>query len=79
MSQNIVDGNYIPSFPPERGLYESLWKYANPNGEENLGGQLAVPFFQKSGVDTGILRQVWSTLAAMSFTFLIDMDFINCG
>mmetsp|Transcript_800 Transcript_800/g.799 ORF Transcript_800/g.799 Transcript_800/m.799 type:complete len:679 (+) Transcript_800:19-2055(+) len=60
MSQNIVEGNYSPSFPPERALYESFWKYVNPNGNESLPGSDAVPFFQKSEVDVGILRQIWS-------------------
>jgi hypothetical protein len=54
----IVDGNYVPTFPPERGFYEAMWKYVNPSGSETLAGQDAVPFFQKSGVDIGILRQV---------------------
>lgn len=57
-NNNIVDGNYSPSFPPERSLYESLWKYVNPSGSETLSGSDAVPFFQKSEVDVGILRQV---------------------
>lgn len=54
----IVDGNYVPNFPPERSFYEAMWKYVNPNGNETLPGQDAVPFFQKSEVDIGILRQV---------------------
>mmetsp|Transcript_2695 Transcript_2695/g.4048 ORF Transcript_2695/g.4048 Transcript_2695/m.4048 type:complete len:1026 (-) Transcript_2695:127-3204(-) len=63
MSENIVNGNYIPSFPPERNFYEGLWKYANPTGGDTLPGNAAVPFFQKSEVDKGILRQIWSLSA----------------
>jgi hypothetical protein len=77
MSENIVNGCYIPTFPPgcsniflvshkcnplnvfaERNFFEGLWKYANPSGDM-LPGAAAVPFFQKSEVDTGILRQIW--------------------
>lgn len=56
-TDGIIAGNYNPRFPPERQLYEALWIAANPGGTE-LAGKPAVEFFQKSGVDTGILRQV---------------------
>lgn len=80
MSQGVVDGNYIPIFPPERQLYESLWKYVNPNLNEVLSGSEAVPFFQKSEVDIGILRQVIFFSFSLYFVLfcLLDLEFINC-
>jgi hypothetical protein len=59
---NMSEGNYVPTFPPERAFYEGLWKYVNPSGAETLSGQDAVPFFQKSEVDNGILRQATPAL-----------------
>jgi hypothetical protein len=59
----MADFNYIPAHPIERAYFEQLWTSANPEGASPgavLTGQLAVPFFQRSGVDTGILRQIWS-------------------
>lgn len=60
----MAEFNYVPGHPIERAYYEQLWATANPEGASAAGsvlaGQLAVPFFQRSGVDTGILRQIWS-------------------
>jgi hypothetical protein len=54
---SIIDGNYAPSYAPERAFFDSLWKYANPSGDEILSGQSAVQFLQKSELDVGILRE----------------------
>lgn len=52
--------DYIPQNPAEQYFYDALWKYANPAGEGELSGKAAVTFFQMSGVDIGILKQIWS-------------------
>lgn len=49
---------YIPRQYAEQVTYDQLWAAANPGGGDALAGTPAVPFFQKSGVDNGILRQV---------------------
>lgn len=78
MSQtnNIIDGNYSPSFPPERSLYESLWKYVNPSGSDTLSGSDAVPFFQKSEVDVGILRQVCYYIILLIYRHILLLLYI---
>ena len=53
-----LPGEYVPRQYQEVVVYEQLWHAANPSGGESLTGVLAVPFFQKSSVDNGILRQV---------------------
>lgn len=50
-------GTYMPKHPQERALYEALWVAAGPV-QDSLAGAPAVAFFEKSGVDKGILRQV---------------------
>lgn len=50
---------YEPRSAYEKQYYDSLLRYANPEGGE-LGGQTAVTFFKQSGVDTGFLKQIWS-------------------
>jgi hypothetical protein len=55
---SFFNGNYAPSFAPERAFFESLWTAVNPNGDEVLAGHLAVAFFQKSEIDIPLLRQV---------------------
>ena len=50
-------GSYMPKHPQERALYEALWVAAGPV-QDSLAGAPAVAFFEKSGVDKGILRQV---------------------
>ena len=49
---------YVPTIAETAGYHE-LWTIANPGGTE-LGGAAAVAFFKKSGVDAGILRQIWA-------------------
>ena len=51
---------YVPQNPAEQYFYDALWKYANPSGDGELSGKAAVTFFQMSGVDIGILKQIWS-------------------
>ena len=50
---------YTPN-PSEKFPYDAFWKIVNPSGSLELSGGDAVPFFQKSGIDNGILRQIWS-------------------
>ena len=49
---------YIPKPGPEFNIYDGLWKVASPNNLE-LSGKEAVDFLKKSGVDAGLLRQIW--------------------
>lgn len=45
----------------EIAVYEGLWKVASaPSGGADLSGTQAVEFFRKSGVDLGILKQIWT-------------------
>ena len=55
-----MSAEYVPQNVPEQYFYDALWKFANPSGEGELSGIAAVTFFQKSGVDIGILKQIWS-------------------
>ena len=50
--------NFVPSLA-EKGYYDLLWTTANPTGGSDLGGAAAVAFFKRSGIDTGILKQIW--------------------
>ena len=53
----------IATFEPDnedRPMFEFLWQAANPQGLADLPGATAVPFFQKSQIDKGILRQIWT-------------------
>ena len=52
--------SYDPADPAERNYFEALWRAANPQGEVELAGAIAVPFFQKSQVDRGFLKQIWT-------------------
>ncbi len=50
--------NFVPSLA-EKSYYDLLWTTANPTGGSDLGGAAAVAFFKRSGIDTGILKQIW--------------------
>jgi hypothetical protein len=61
------DCNYIPQDAIERSYFDYLWDVANNRqpgsqqvGGEELSGIAAVTFFQRSGVDKGFLKQIWS-------------------
>lgn len=62
---------YVPSTPAERAHYDGLWAAANPSGGGDLSGLLAVTFFKQSGVDLGILKQIWG-FSTPSATMNID-------
>jgi hypothetical protein len=55
---------YTPQSPTERQYYDFLWSIANGNnqlnGGEELSGHAAVQFFERSSVDRGFLKQIWS-------------------
>jgi hypothetical protein len=55
-----MSADYIPQLQAEKGYYDLLWTIANPSKGAELGGAAAVTFFQRSGVDIGILKQIWS-------------------
>ena len=61
---------YTPRNPIEQSIYDGLWRFANPSGSPELGGAPGVEFFRKSGVDTGILKQIWS-LSTSTMTMTI--------
>jgi len=61
-----MPGEYLPKQYAEVVTYDQLWAAANPSGGESLAGAQAVPFFQKSGVDNGILRQIWGLSTSTS-------------
>ena len=50
--------SFVPSLA-EKSYYDLLWATANPTGGSDLGGAAAVAFFRRSGIDTGILKQIW--------------------
>jgi hypothetical protein len=61
-----MDG-YVPHAPSERQYFDYLWDIANnrapgndPSGQGELSGAAAVQFFQRSSVDRGFLKQIWS-------------------
>jgi hypothetical protein len=60
---------YAPQSDHEKAYFDFLWDVANSRppsapGSVNLTGELsglaAVTFFQRSGVDKGFLKQIWS-------------------
>ena len=68
--------------PAERNYYEALWRAANPQEQPELAGNVAVPFFQKSQVDRGFLKQIWtmscgSTLNMRKEQFFTALRFIT--
>lgn len=62
-------------------FYDALWTAANPSGVPELSGQVVVPFFLKSKVDKGILKQIWTfscgqTLSMNKVQFYTALRFI---
>lgn len=65
----------IPKYRPdasEMAIYEALWRAANPTNLPELGGQAVVPFFLKSKVDKGILKQIWTFSCGQSLSMQQD-------
>ncbi len=61
-----MDG-YVPQSPAEKQYFDFLWDVANnrppgsdPTGSSELSGAMAVQFFQRSSIDRGFLKQIWS-------------------
>ena len=52
--------------------HEALWRAANPTNLPELGGQAVVPFFLKSKVDKGILKQIWTFSCGQSLSMQQD-------
>ena len=51
---------YVPR-PSEKDVYDGLWLAASGGvAAGELSGLQAVTFFKQSGVDLGILKQIWS-------------------
>ena len=44
----------------EEGYFEALWRVADASGAGSLGGGDAVKFFLNSGLQTPILKEIWS-------------------
>lgn len=57
---SVLDGQYTPVNPREKGYFDYLWSVANPGNPGDLSGKSAVSFFQRSGVNVGFLKQIWS-------------------
>ena len=87
------DCAYMPSDATEKRYFDYLWDIANnrapgsdPSGQGELAGMPAVTFLQRSGVDKGFLKQIW-TFSTPSATmnlpqFYVAMRFIamiQCG
>jgi hypothetical protein len=74
---------YYPQNDHERIYFDYLWDVANTRqpilGSPNLVGELsglaAVTFFQRSGVDKGFLKQIWS-LSTPSATMNIHQFYV---
>ena len=49
----------------EREHYDRLWAVASPSGQD-LPGLQAVSFFKQSGVDIGVLKQIWGFCSPVS-------------
>jgi len=59
MGQSLVAQDPYVMTPQDRARYEDLFpQYANPDGF--MYGKEAVELFMKSGVDAGVLREIWS-------------------
>ena len=53
-----MEFNYVPRSEAELAHFDGLWAAAS-NGAKELSGLQAVTFFKQSGVDLGILKQIW--------------------
>ena len=56
---------YVPQNATEKAYFDRLWDVANNRAvggdlTVELLGQPAVQFFQRSGVDKGFLKQIWT-------------------
>jgi hypothetical protein len=77
---------YTPKISAEKAYYDYLWDVANnrPTGGDpsvELSGLAAVNFFQRSGVDKGFLKQIWSmstpSATMNSYQFYTALRFIT--
>eukprot|EP01038_Epipyxis_sp_PR26KG_P009772 gene9772-13145_t len=55
-----MEQTYLPQNQQEKAYFDSLWLQSAGEGAVELAGRTAVTFFQQSGVDIGILKQIWS-------------------
>jgi hypothetical protein len=59
-----MDGSYTPQNPHEQEFFNILWATANDSNlsiiDQQLSGKSAVQFFQRSGINVGFLKQIWS-------------------
>ncbi len=87
---NMANLEYIPADAFERKYFEYLWDVANNrtpgtgdafnNSQGELSGLAAVTFFQRSRLDKGFLKQIW-TLSTPAATmnqpqFFVALRFI---
>jgi hypothetical protein len=54
----------------EHGMYKSLMTQVDPSGRERIEGGDAVAFLKKSGVDVGVLKQIWDIATPNGEPFL---------
>lgn len=59
----------------EKGYYSNMLSIADPKGENKIGGQEAVSFFKRSGLDLPVLKNIWKTAARTSNEFLTRDEF----
>jgi hypothetical protein len=50
--------SYMPKTQQEAQCYETLWTAVNPSGAPTITGAQAVPFFQRSGLEITVLKNV---------------------
>ncbi len=59
-----MDGSYTPQSAYELQFFNLLWATANDSNpsiiDQQLSGKSAVSFFQRSGINVGFLKQIWS-------------------
>ena len=61
--------------PAERSYYDTLFHHVDINNQGYLTGSQAVSFFSQSGLDTSILRQIWSIADARQQSVLHQNEF----
>lgn len=67
--------DYNPSTPDEKAYYDQLFVIADTAATGQLQGLHAVNFFKLSGLDVGILKNVWSIADARQQHYLDREDF----
>ena len=67
--------DYNPTTPDEKAYYDQLFTIADTAATGQLQGLHAVNFFKLSGLDVGILKNVWTVADARQQHYLTREDF----